>query len=574
MQQKLQLMFPALALFGLASATPTELLQQPTELLQQLISRQSVLFNVSISAGATLGDGTTFAAAAGLDDHMTGSKVSTSSLYPSGSVTKLFTSTAAMRLVEQGVFTLDTPFHTIVDPWLKAQGKQTMKDIWGGDATIESVTVSELLQMRGGLGDYDDFATKAWQIAHPTTDITPDIYVANVTKRFLFPPGQGGSYTGIGYVLLGWVLCAASDGCHTWSDLDQMALVTTPSYDPKGLTTFMKMGVCSQYKGVVHQYAYFPQEKAFELDLAASEGGDAPAATMRQIAELTPMRITTASSSPTAALPKHCTDPSLRPGGQPLWYKNTQITGASIGEKNVSSGGAEACCGLADTTPGAYLWSFIPSSGPGGTCRFFEGRGVKGSHKPGVTSGRVDPPLRESDFVDLYDDSCLNGWTMGNIATTPSEVTKFYHALFTEKIVSAESIKQMTTWKPLTTGFARGAPYGFALFLQQVKLPLDGVKRCNGLPYCKCSLFRGCEFQVDAVGHPGLDWGSGMPNVGLLVDLNISYAMASNTGENTMGMNTSIGVMENYGVLNDIYCDFFDILVHAQVPSYPKFKCH
>lgn len=59
---------------------------------------------------------------------------------------------------------------------------------------------------------------------------------------------------------------------------------------------------------------------------------------------------------------------------------------------------------------------------------------------------------RLADFTDLYDASCLNGWTMGNIATTPSDVTQFYQAMFNGKIVSKDSLTEMQAWKPLTTG--------------------------------------------------------------------------------------------------------------------------
>ena len=50
--------------------------------------------------------------------------------------------------------------------------------------------------------------------------------------------------------------------------------------------------------------------------------------------------------------------------------------------------------------------------------------------------------------------------------------------------------------------------------------------------------------------------------------------MAVNMGEQIIGMNTSLGVSENAHVFDQIYCQMFDIIVHAALPSYPAFRCY
>merc|ERR1719502_1266783 len=160
---------------------------------------------------------------------------------------------------------------------------------------------------------------------------------------------------------------------------------------------------------------------------------------------------------------------------------------------------------------------------------------------------------------------------MGDIATTPSEMTSFYHALFGGEIVSAASLGQMLSFAPLTTGFAKGTPYGFGLMKSQIRVQLKGVHSCGGMPYCSC-FFTACFFHTDAVGHAGLDYGSGMPAIGYLMGLNVSYAFASNTGESTIGMNESMGVLENMGVTSGV-CMLLQAVVHAQLPGYPPFDC-
>ena len=82
-------------------------LAAPANPLQAIADKHAALFNVSLSMAARLSSGEVIAGAAGLDDHAVGSKVTTASLYPSGSVTKTFTAVAAMRLVDQGKLELD-----------------------------------------------------------------------------------------------------------------------------------------------------------------------------------------------------------------------------------------------------------------------------------------------------------------------------------------------------------------------------------------------------------------------------------------------------------------------------------
>jgi len=65
----------------------------------------------------------------------------TDSLVPIGSVMKGYTSMGIMRLVEQGVFTLNSTVAPLVDPFLKKINGTTMLELWNGDATINKVTI-------------------------------------------------------------------------------------------------------------------------------------------------------------------------------------------------------------------------------------------------------------------------------------------------------------------------------------------------------------------------------------------------------------------------------------------------
>jgi len=180
--------------------------------------------------------------------------------------------------------------------------------------------------------------------------------------------------------------------------------------------------------------------------------------------------------------------------------------------------------------------------------------------------------LALGDFKDLYELSCLNGWTMGNIATSPSELMLFYHELMNGHIVSPASLSRMMSFQSLTTGFATGTPYGFGLMVNEIRLPLENVRACNGLPGCKCSFFR-CELQDVLIGHAGLDYGSGVPSIGYMPSLNLSFAIAINVGEVPIGMNSTLSTMTNYRGVLSFQCALLDAVIHEQLPRYPKFQC-
>jgi len=63
------------------------------------------------------------------------------------------------------------------------------------------------------------------------------------------------------------------------------------------------------------------------------------------------------------------------------------------------------------------------------------------------------PALNESDFYDLYDESCLNGWTMGNIASAPLELVRFYQLLASGQLISQQHVAAMQDWKYFTTAW-------------------------------------------------------------------------------------------------------------------------
>jgi CubicO group peptidase (beta-lactamase class C family) len=114
-------------------------------------------------------------------------------IYEIGSITKQFTSSAIMRLVEQGKLKLDDDMSKYV-PQFPLNGKH--------------VTIRNLLNHTSGIHSYT--SSPEWQKTW-NTPLSPDAivkFVANDT--FDFAPGTAYRYNNTGYVLLGMVIEKAS----------------------------------------------------------------------------------------------------------------------------------------------------------------------------------------------------------------------------------------------------------------------------------------------------------------------------------------------------------------------------
>ena len=269
-QLKLAALAAALAAPAVLSAPVAPNLQDQ---LDEIIAAHALYWNTSLSVAFAFDDpaapGTAppavFAAAGGVNDRFgdpTGAPITTKSRLPSGSTDKAFTAAAVVRLAELGRIDLDAPAHTYIDPWLAAQSPpvDSLLKQWGGDTTINEVTVRQLLSMRSGIRDYDDSALFEWTLHHPDDNYLPQMFISNVDKTFEFQPGQGGLYSGTGYVMLGMILSAVQDAS-TWDKVDQMGPLLSRSSATKTKlalddTLFMMAGKCSQYPNVTHQYIY------------------------------------------------------------------------------------------------------------------------------------------------------------------------------------------------------------------------------------------------------------------------------------------------------------------------------
>lgn len=131
----------------------------------------------------------------GVTDALNPKPVTNRSLFHMASVTKPFTATAVMQLVQRRKIDLDAPAAAYL-PYFKVQGRHA-----------SAVTVRRMLTHESGLPDVLDYQ---WGDPHDDAG-APERYVRSLRGlRLGFRPGSGFRYSNIGYDILGDLVCKAS----------------------------------------------------------------------------------------------------------------------------------------------------------------------------------------------------------------------------------------------------------------------------------------------------------------------------------------------------------------------------
>jgi D-alanyl-D-alanine carboxypeptidase len=113
--------------------------------------------------------------------------------YELASLTKPFTATAVMMLVEAGKISLED---------------RLPKYFPGVPASWENISVEQLLRHTSGMGDFfaiPDLQSKsgfAWEREYEPADLLPLLFKVPILSQ----PGERWSYSNVGYYLLGWII--------------------------------------------------------------------------------------------------------------------------------------------------------------------------------------------------------------------------------------------------------------------------------------------------------------------------------------------------------------------------------
>ena len=262
------------------------------------------------------------------------------------------------------------------------------------------------------------------------------------------------------------------------------------------------------------------------------------------------------------------------------WTPNYAVVGKAYANAtslaNVTD--VASCCAAAKAcvSHGCAFWQWNTTNSSCSLFTSLSGASPAAHLIAGAAAPPPSPLLNASDFYDLFNESCLNGWTMGNIAIAPRSLVRFYAALFSgerSEVLAPEYFAQMQQWTPVTDGWTPGGSYGAGLIYSPgnvkggVRFKVKG--RCPA-PQCDCSLLGGCYTNLTIVGHPGVDFGSAIPDPGWLPRYNVSIALAVNS---LTGLNTSMTVEENGDFYSPALCLTFAALIPYLDPTIPAIQC-
>jgi len=170
---------------------------------------------MGVSAGIRYADGTVWTGAAGWADAAKTRAMQASDQFRVGSITKTFTATAVLEMVDQGLISLDATVSSLLPSLTINNG--------------DKITVRQLLQMRSGLPEYltlDAPNAPGQTIGEEWLDKEGKVYYSPTTlvnlagsAASLFEPGTKMSYSNTNYVLLGMIAeqasCNQATGCQT-----------------------------------------------------------------------------------------------------------------------------------------------------------------------------------------------------------------------------------------------------------------------------------------------------------------------------------------------------------------------
>lgn len=194
----------ALSSTGLAQARPAPMRRANAATMRTLDSLASSFVRVGNAPGIAVavvrGRDTLLFRGYGTANLESGTPVTVTSVFRIGSVTKQFTSSAVMQLVEQGKLALtDT-----IGQWLP-----NLPVAWRG------VTITQLLNHTSGIPSYTE-AGDSWMKRWGEEMTGADVVAITADKSFDFASGTSWKYNNTGYVVLGMLLEARMG--HGWGE--------------------------------------------------------------------------------------------------------------------------------------------------------------------------------------------------------------------------------------------------------------------------------------------------------------------------------------------------------------------
>jgi D-alanyl-D-alanine carboxypeptidase len=248
------IIFSALLILGLSGCSDNDdstsgpELTVEQETLSMLLDSLPAKYGVpGISFGMIDADGNTWAYATGYSHLNPLTEMIPEDLLKIGSVTKTFTATIILQLIDEGVFALSDN----VRPLLPAN----IAALIPAAKTDSSLTIHRLLSHRTGIENYvhsHDFAIS--YVTDPHQNFTDEQLLSFIGDTLLFEPGVAYNYSNSNYIILS--LLAES---HTNKSLGQ--LLQERIFDPLGMAnTYYPLSDTELPQGIVDGYYDFGQD--------------------------------------------------------------------------------------------------------------------------------------------------------------------------------------------------------------------------------------------------------------------------------------------------------------------------
>ena len=169
-----------------------------------------------------------------------------------GSVTKQFTGTALLQLMEAGTLDLDEPVERHLNPILRQLGLRSLTALFGKEAA--KITARHLAMMQSGVPDYDTAKPyprppkdpfRAEVYATPSKDWGPKSLINQTwvaTGSLAFSPGSYTAYSSTNFVLLGLLLAQLTNSA-AWDAYDQRTIFAPLPPARRALYSELKFGV-------------------------------------------------------------------------------------------------------------------------------------------------------------------------------------------------------------------------------------------------------------------------------------------------------------------------------------------
>jgi len=154
-------------------------------------------------------------------------------------------------------------------------------------------------------------------------------------------------------------------------------------------------------------------------------------------------------------------------------------------------------------------------------------------------------------IVDIYNNSCLNGWVCGNVAVTPLDAARFHFDLQNGHIVSKESLADMMNFDQTTEGW-EPQPYGLGMM--------------RSFPGASCGAWPpDPENDTFTVGHAGEGYGSMGHLAGYNIKHNFGIALFSGSQGGLNCSNYSLATPFTFDFMCNVYSEVLSIVSNGTV---------